>query len=67
MKTNENALDRVVRAVLGIALLAAGLMMAGPLKWVLLALAAVALITALTGFCLLYQVLGINTNKRPKE
>lgn len=67
MKTNENALDRVVRAVLGIALLAAGLMMAGPLKWVLLALAAVALITALTGFCLLYQILGINTNKRPKE
>jgi uncharacterized membrane protein len=67
MKSNEGALDRIIRAVLGIALLAAGLLMAGPIKWVLLALAAIALITAVTGFCLLYKIFGINTNKKPKE
>ncbi|HAD83051.1 MAG: hypothetical protein A2509_09370 [Candidatus Edwardsbacteria bacterium RIFOXYD12_FULL_50_11] len=67
MKTNESVLDRIIRAVLGIALLAAGLLMAGPIKWVLLVLAAIALITAVTGFCLLYRVLGINTNKKTKE
>ncbi|MDQ7798918.1 MAG: DUF2892 domain-containing protein [Candidatus Edwardsbacteria bacterium] len=67
MKTNESALDRIIRAVLGIALLAAGLLMAGPIKWVLLVLAAIALITAVTGFCLLYRVFGINTNKKTKE
>jgi uncharacterized membrane protein len=67
MKTNESVLDRIIRAVLGIALLAAGLLMAGPIKWVLLALAAMALITAVTGFCLIYKVLGINPNKKTKE
>jgi len=67
MKSNESALDRIIRVILGIALLAAGLLMAGPIKWVLLALAAIALITAVTGFCLLYKVFGINTNKKPKE
>lgn len=67
MKTNENALDRIIRAVLGIAFLAAGLLMTGPIKWVLLVLAAIALITALTGFCLLYRIFWINTNKKPKE
>ncbi len=67
MKTNESAVDRIIRAVLGIALLAAGLLTAGPIKWVLLVLAAVALITAVTGFCLLYKLFGINTNKKTKE
>ena len=67
MKSNESTLDRIIRAVLGIARLAAGLLMAGPIKWVLLTLAAIALITAVTGFCLLYKVFGINTNKKPKE
>ena len=67
MKSNESSLDRIIRAVLGIALLAAGLLMTGPIKWTLLALAAIALITAVTGFCLLYKIFGINTNKKPKE
>jgi len=67
MKSNESSLDRIIRAVLGIALLAAGLLMTSPIKWTLLALAAIALITAVTGFCLLYKIFGINTNKKPKE
>jgi len=67
MKSNESALDRIIRALLGIALLAAGLLMAGLIKWALLALAAISLITAITGFCLLYKIFGINTNKKPKE
>lgn len=67
MKSNENAIDRIIRIILGIALLAAGLLMVGPIKRVLLALAAIALITAATGFCLLYKIFGININKNPKE
>lgn len=67
MKSNESSLDRIIRVVVGIALLAAGLLMAGPIKWALLALAAIALITAFTGFCLLYKVFGINTNKKPRK
>ncbi len=67
MKSNESSLDRIIRVVVGIALLATGLLMTGPIKWTLLALAAIALITAVTGFCLLYKIFGINTNKKPKE
>ncbi len=67
MKSNESSLDRIIRVVVGITLLATGLLMTGPIKWTLLALAAIALITAFTGFCLLYKIFGINTNKKPKE
>lgn len=63
MKTNENALDRIIRVIVGIFLLAAGILTAGAIKWVLLALAAIALITAATGFCLLYKLFGFSTNK----
>lgn len=71
MKTNESALDRIIRVIVGIVLLAAGLMLTGPLKWVVLVLAVIALVTAATGFCLLYKIFGISTYKtddnKPKE
>ena len=71
MKTNESALDRIIRVIIGIVLLAAGLMLTGPFKWVVLVLAVIALVTAATGFCLLYRLFGFSTNKKddnqPKE
>jgi len=71
MKTNESAFDRIIRVIVGIVLLAAGLMLTGPLKWVVLVLAVIALVTAATGFCLLYKLFGLSTNKKddnkPKE
>lgn len=71
MKTNESVLDRIIRVIVGIVLLAAGLMLTGPLKWVVLVLAVIALVTAATGFCLLYKLFGLSTNKKddnkPKE
>lgn len=71
MKTNENAIDRIIRVIIGIVLLAAGLMLTGPVKWVVLALAAISLVTAATGFCLLYKLFGLSTGKKddnqPKE
>ncbi len=64
MKPNEGPLDRVIRAVVGLALLAASFALAAPLKWVLLAIGAVAMITAASGFCGLYKLLGISTMKK---
>lgn len=67
MKPNEGPLDRIIRAVIGIALLAVSFALAAPLKWVLLAIGAVALITAATGFCGLYKLLGISTMKKSSQ
>ena len=66
MKSNESTMDRVIRAVIGIAAIALSLMLAGPLKIVLIIVGAIALFTAITGFCLLYKLLGINTTKPSK-
>ena len=66
MKRNENTLDRVIRVIVGIALLAAAFTVTGGLKIVLIVVAAIALFTALTGFCLLYRLFGISTRKETK-
>ena len=65
MKVNESGLDRLIRVVLGIVLLAlsfAGVVTGG---WgiVLLVLGAVALLTGIVGFCPLYALLKFRTNK----
>jgi uncharacterized membrane protein len=61
---NESPLDRGVRAVVGAALVVAsiaGLGLATPLGLVAGAVGAVLLVTAATGFCPLYRLLGIGT------
>ncbi len=63
MKRNESTLDRIIRVVLGLALLALSFVTAGALRIMLIAAAAIALFTALTGFCLLYRLFGIKTCK----
>jgi hypothetical protein len=59
MKINEGTIDRVIRVLLGVALAYIGYTLGGGV-WsiVLYVLAAVAVITGLTGFCLLYRVFG---------
>jgi hypothetical protein len=61
MNTNVGSIDRVSRVVLGLALLSAFFLLAGPLRWVGLA-GVVLLLTAAFSFCPLYRVLGINTS-----
>jgi len=66
MKTNESPADRVIRAILGIILLAIGIYEAGSsmvLGVVLIIVGAIILITGITGFCALYSLLGISTCK----
>jgi hypothetical protein len=65
MKVNESKLDRIIRVVLGVVLLALFLtnVVTGTLGIVFVVLAAVAIITGLVGFCPLYALLKIRTNK----
>lgn len=60
MSINEGALDRIVRVVLGLVLVA--LAVVGPrtpLGW----LGIIPLVTGAVGFCPLYRVIGIRTTK----
>jgi hypothetical protein len=65
MKVNEANWDRIVRAVLGIALLYLGLTgaVAGTLGVVFDILGAILLITGVVGFCPLYALLKFSTKK----
>jgi Protein of unknown function (DUF2892) len=58
MNRNEGTLDRTLRIVLGLALLA--LVVVGPRTWLGL-VGLVPLATGLVGFCPLYRVLGVRT------
>ena len=61
---NMGSLDRSIRIVVGVVLLA--LVFTGPhTLWGLLGL--VPLVTAFVGFCPLYRVLGIRTTAKPPE
>ncbi len=60
MNINVGSIDRVVRVVLGLALLSTFFLLAGPLRWLAL-VGVVLLLTAVFGLCPLYSVLGINT------
>ena len=65
---NEGTVDRVVRAVLGLILLWAGLGPLGGLKAaggiIVMLIGLILVFTALTGFCLIYRILGISTLKK---
>jgi hypothetical protein len=61
MEKNEGKTDRVIRLVIGLLALYASWMY--NVWWLVLAIPA--LVTAITGFCLPYKLLGINTAKKP--
>ena len=62
MKTNEGAIDRIIRVVVGLAVLS--VLAIGPVPgWGLVGLAGLMpLVTGLTGFCPTYTLLGIDTH-----
>ncbi|MHC1740597.1 MAG: DUF2892 domain-containing protein [Anaerolineaceae bacterium] len=65
MKVNESGLDRVIRIVLGVVLFVlyfAGVV-SGTLGIISLIVGAILVITGVVGFCPLYALLKIRTNK----
>lgn len=63
MKVNEGGLDRVIRIVVGLAILS--LVFVGPhTPWGYLGL--VPFVTGIVGFCPAYALLGLNTCRVPK-
>lgn len=60
LKCNESKTDRTIRIILGVILLILGIAINA---WWLIVIAAIALITGIIGFCLLYAIFGINTCK----
>jgi hypothetical protein len=66
MKANVGALDRGVRIVVGIVLLAAVLFVDSPLRWWGL-IGIVPLATGVLGTCPLYALLGIDTCPMTKK
>ena len=65
---NESVIDRMIRVILSVIFfLLAFFWLAGIAKIVFYIIAIVALFTATTGFCALYKILKINTNKNPEK
>lgn len=65
MKVNESGADRIIRVVLGAAMLALGWggVVTGTAGWVLKILGFVPLLTGLIGWCPAYALLKFRTNK----
>jgi predicted RND superfamily exporter protein len=59
MKSNEGMTDRVIRMFLGVAIAMYFVFHNSP--WALVGL--IPFVTGVVGFCPLYSILGINTNK----
>jgi len=68
MKRNMGKIDKILRFAIAviIALLIYYEVIGGALSYILLTVAAVFLLTSLTGFCPLYGVLGLNSYKMKK-
>lgn len=66
MKTNESGLDRIIRVIVGVALLALYFtnVVAGGLGVAAVIVGAILVITGVVGFCPLYGLLKIQTNKK---
>lgn len=65
MKKNEGGIDRIVRAIVGIILIAAAFFLdANGLTVVFYAVGVGFIITAITGFCALYKITDIDTSKK---
>lgn len=62
---NESNLDRTIRIVVGLLLIGLSIFanLSGTLKIIFIVIGVIALITGLTGFCLLYKVFNFSTRK----
>jgi hypothetical protein len=66
MRTNLSTLDRAIRGVVGVILLAVGfLVVRGMIGIVLGLIGAVLIFSGTVGFCHVYKVLHFRTSKRP--
>jgi len=66
MKKNEGPVDRIIRVLVGIALIALGLLgiVSGVWMWVAYILGAILLLTGIVGFCPLYKLFKTSTAKK---
>jgi uncharacterized membrane protein HdeD (DUF308 family) len=66
MKANESSFDRGIRIILGIILIILGWLALGnnTLGLILDIIGIILIITGITGFCLLYTLLGMSTKKK---
>jgi len=66
MKMNEGPVDRIIRVIVGIALIALGLLgvASGVWMWVAYVLGAILLVTGIVGFCPLYKLFKLSTAKK---
>jgi uncharacterized membrane protein len=68
MEKNVGAKDRTIRVIAGIILLGAGIVLQGVAGLICAIVGIGLLFTAVTGFCSLYKLCGINTCKvRPQS
>ncbi|MFA5948543.1 MAG: DUF2892 domain-containing protein [Candidatus Gracilibacteria bacterium] len=67
MQKNEGTVDRIIRAIIALALISAGYFyLTGVLAIIAFVVGAIMFVTVLTGYCALYQLLGISTIKKGK-
>lgn len=65
IKQNESGVDRSIRIIIGlVALFVAYSNLSGVLQIVIYLVGVVALLTGISGFCGLYALFGISTNKK---
>ena len=69
MKKNESKLDRIIRFILGIFCFYLGYVVFsfGILSVLFYAFGFLLIITSLTGYCGIYSIFGINTNKKSED
>ncbi len=60
---NESNNDRIVRAIIGVILIVIGYLTSGSLSILSYIVGIITLFTSITGFCLLYKLIGISTKK----
>lgn len=63
MKQNEGKSDRIIRVFVGLALLSLWYTLGGGAKYIAL-IGLIPLLTAAIGWCPLYSLFGISTNKK---
>lgn len=61
MKKNMSNLDRIIRIVVGVAILSLILLLSGGIRWIGL-VGLIPLVTGIFGFCPLYAIFKIKTN-----
>ncbi len=62
MTQNVGGIERIIRIIAGLAILAWGFLLSSPINW-LGAIGLVPLLTGLISYCPLWTVFGINTKK----